>query len=323
MPIKKNDALRYIANLIGLAALSYFATYYFLRLPAQLVLTLFHKSATLQNPIAVPEWVMALINLVLTQAPLALACAVLYFGRMPHARPRLSFARPRDARLWLFTPVFLGFGLLCNIITTLFARFLSQATAYTPPAPGALPDSAGALGIYFIALCVVPAVLEEILVRGLMQGMLVRYGPWFGIIVSSVLFTLLHTNIVSMPGIFALSLVLGLCAWCTGSILPGMILHFCNNVVAFFITLTQQKADFAPMRAMTVYLIIVITVAAFLCLALIITGKIHQSIAPVPHFHDPKNRQSRFERLVTAPVFLGAMVFLTLRALMPLFFAPK
>ncbi|MEG1104652.1 MAG: CPBP family intramembrane glutamic endopeptidase [Oscillospiraceae bacterium] len=314
-----HDPLKYAANLIGLTALAYFAVYFALQIPAQLTVLLFHKSASLQNPIGVPEWVMGVINLVLSQGSLFGACGVLWCGIKEYKFKVISLQMPKGKGIWLFMPVFLGFGLLCNVLTTLLMRVAQSTIQYTPPHEAMLPSTLSARIIYFVAMCVAPAILEEILVRGLMQGMLTRWGPWFAILVSSTLFTLLHTNIIAMPGIFALSVVLGLCAWCTGSVLPGMILHFANNTVAYFVLLAQQNTDFAPMQAIMVYLIVVVTVSALIAIALIISGKVYKQLNPVPHFSDPKNRQSRFERLVTAPVFICAMVLLSARAIIPLF----
>lgn len=107
-------------------------------------------------------------------------------------RLRISVQMPRDGRLWLFVPVFLGAGFLCSLLTTLLQRLLAAFTRYRAPEAIRLPQSGFATFLYFIGMCVVPAVLEELLVRGAMQAVLSRWGTWFSIVVSSVVFTLLH-----------------------------------------------------------------------------------------------------------------------------------
>lgn len=124
-------------------------------------------------------------------------------------RLRISVQMPRDGRLWLFVPVFLGAGFLCSLLTTLLQRLLAAFTRYRAPEAIRLPQSGFATFLYFIGMCVVPAVLEELLVRGAMQAVLSRWGTWFSIVVSSVVFTLLHGDIAQMPSLFILSVLHG------------------------------------------------------------------------------------------------------------------
>ena len=190
---QQNDPLRYAANLTALAAAVYLGVTALLRLAVGQLLRLFNKSATLENPIAVPEWVLGVFNVLLPAAGLAAAFWLLAVGvRATPMRLRISVQMPRDGRLWLFVPVFLGAGFLCSLLTTLLQRLLAAFTRYRAPEAIRLPQSGFATFLYFIGMCVVPAVLEELLVRGAMQAVLSRWGTWFSIVVSSVVFTLLH-----------------------------------------------------------------------------------------------------------------------------------
>ena len=83
------------------------------------------------------------------------------------------------------------------------------------------------------------AVAEEIFFRGyLMQalGSLVR-PPWFGVVVSAVLFALLHG--LQNPALFvdrlAFGLLAGLLVWRTGGLEAGIAAHVVNNVCAYVI----------------------------------------------------------------------------------------
>ncbi|MEG0339423.1 MAG: CPBP family intramembrane glutamic endopeptidase [Oscillospiraceae bacterium] len=318
MAKRRNDFLYYAANLIGFSMAIYFIAYFVLSFLSGLFLPLFFKGATLANPIAVPEWVMGLVNLILSQGSLALAYLIIRLGQTDNVQCNISLAIPHDNRLWLFVPIFLGIGIFLNVITTLFARFASTVTSYKPPAAMPLPNGALGLIIYFIAICVVPAIMEELLVRGAMQGLLMHWGPWFAILVSSFAFALLHSDITAMPSIFILSIILGLTAYCTQSIIPGMFLHFSNNVLAFIVNFAVQKGDSAPTQAFTVYIMAVIIVSALICITLAVKSKVYSQLKAIPRFHDPKNRQSRFERLVCAPVYIAMMVMLSIRAILPL-----
>ena len=102
---QQNDPLRYAANLTALAAAVYLGVTALLRLAVGQLLRLFNKSATLENPIAVPEWVLGVFNVLLPAAGLAAAFWLLAVGvRATPMRLRISVQMPRDGRLWLFVP---------------------------------------------------------------------------------------------------------------------------------------------------------------------------------------------------------------------------
>lgn len=317
---KTRDPLHYAANVIGLSTLLYLGVSALLRLGTGKLFTLFHAEATLENPVAVPEWALGLANLFLPA--LGLLAAYGFAKAAASGSPlawKLTLKLPHKAVLWLFLPVFLGASLLCDLFTSVFQRFLAAHTAYTAPAPVGLPDSGFAMLLYFLGMCVVPALLEELLVRGAMQPMLSRWGVWFSVIVSSAVFTLLHTDVAAMPALFVSSVLLGLAAYCTGSLAVGIGFHFANNVMAFCFLYATQKMDGVSALALTGYLMLLFVLAALGCAVFIWRNKVMSLFRPIPRVYDPKNRQSRFERLATTPLFLLAMLGMAVRAVLPLF----
>ena len=160
---------------------------------------------------------------------------------------------------------------------------------------------------------------EELLVRGAMQAVLSRWGTWFSIVVSSVVFTLLHGDIAQMPSLFILSVLMGLAAYCTGSLALGMALHFAYNTMSFLFLYAAQKMDGVSAFAFAGYLVAVFCVGAVVCLAAIRRLGVMRRFRPIPRVYDPKNRQSRLERLASAPLFPLVMACMALRATWPLF----
>lgn len=315
----QHDPLRYAANLAALSAAGYLGVTALLRFGAEQILHLFHAGATLQNPIAAPEWVLGVLNILLPAAGLAAAFWVVEAGlRATPMRLYVSMRMPRDRRLWLFVPVFLGVGLLCSLLTALVQHLLEAWTRYRAPEQMRLPQSGFATFLYFIGICVVPAFLEELLVRGALQSMLSRWGAWFSIVVSSVMFTLLHSDIAQMPSLFVLSVLMGLAAYCTGSLALGVALHFSYNTMAFLFLYASQKMDGISAFAFGGYLVAVFCVGAVVCLGMIRRLGVMRRFRPIPRVYDPKNRQSRLERLATTPLFLLVMVGMALRAAVPL-----
>lgn len=85
------------------------------------------------------------------------------------------------------------------------------------------------LGIFSIVI--LAPVVEELLFRGAIQGHLMRIwkNPKWAILTSSLIFGIVHGNPVQIPFAIVTGLVLGWVYYRTGSLLPGMLMHFINN----------------------------------------------------------------------------------------------
>lgn len=88
------------------------------------------------------------------------------------------------------------------------------------------------LGLLSIAL--LAPILEEMLFRGAIEGRLLRMwqNPWGAIIVSSLVFGVVHMNPAQIPFAILLGVMFGWLYYRTGSLLPGIIGHVLNNSVA-------------------------------------------------------------------------------------------
>lgn len=93
------------------------------------------------------------------------------------------------------------------------------------------PKILGADGIIIAVLstAVLPAILEEIVVRGIIMQPLRRFGDKFAIVASALIFGIMHGNMVQIPYTVVAGLFLGYLAIATGSLWPSIILHFINN----------------------------------------------------------------------------------------------
>jgi membrane protease YdiL (CAAX protease family) len=82
-----------------------------------------------------------------------------------------------------------------------------------------------------ISVCVQPAIVEEMAFRGVILGGLQHHlNSAEAVVVSALLFMTLHLSIVSFPHLFLLGALLGLLRVKTGSLYPGMLLHFLHNL---------------------------------------------------------------------------------------------
>lgn len=98
----------------------------------------------------------------------------------------------------------------------------------------------GVLGVALLA-----PLLEEVLFRGAIQGALMRFfgRPWPAIILSALLFGIIHMNPVQVVYAALLGIVLGWIYYRTGSLLSVIVGHILNNSLAVVTTLTLSPAD--------------------------------------------------------------------------------
>lgn len=106
------------------------------------------------------------------------------------------------------------------------------------------------LSKYIFSLFIIgllPAIFEETFFRAGMQNLLIRWfkGPWIAIIVTSIVFSLVHISYYGFLVRFALGVVLGLLFYYSGSIWLSILFHFLFNglqVTWLFITSTSATS---------------------------------------------------------------------------------
>lgn len=86
--------------------------------------------------------------------------------------------------------------------------------------------------LYTLSTAIVPAVLEEFALRGIVLGSLRKFGDTFALITTSVCFGIMHGNFEQIPFAFMAGLALGFVTLKTGSLRVAMFIHFFNNFVS-------------------------------------------------------------------------------------------
>ena len=141
--------------------------------------------------------------------------------------------------------VFAGFGLcfVGNIITTYLDVIIEMLTGSgldSIPLPETPKNPLG-IFLFFLSTAVVPALIEEVALRGIIMQPLRRYGDWYAILCSALIFGLMHCNLVQIPFAMIAGIVIGYAVIVTESVWTGVIIHFLNNG---FSVLVSIMADF-------------------------------------------------------------------------------
>ncbi len=114
-----------------------------------------------------------------------------------------------------------------------------------------------------VAVCLVPAVCEELLFRGLIQNRLLkRLSPPVAIMIAACLFSMAHVDVAHALGVLPLGIWLGILAWRCQSIWPAIMGHMINN--AFMIlTIQVEPHQDDPRAAASMSVLLLFTLAAF------------------------------------------------------------
>jgi membrane protease YdiL (CAAX protease family) len=103
--------------------------------------------------------------------------------------------------------------------------------------------------LFVFTAALVAGITEEVGFRGYMQVPLEkRYGPAIGIMIASIVFVVFHLNQAWAPPVllhlFAISVLWGILAFASGSLIPGMISHAVADVFSFSYWWTDVAGTF-------------------------------------------------------------------------------
>lgn len=96
----------------------------------------------------------------------------------------------------------------------------------------------------FIAVLIIgasAAICEETLFRGVISKGFDRFGTVTSLIITSILFGILHRDIQKGVSTILLGALIGFIVYRTGSIYAGMVAHFTNNTAAVLLTFGAAK----------------------------------------------------------------------------------
>ena len=135
-----------------------------------------------------------------------------------------------------------GIGFLCFFINIAVSSLFNGILSFTgydfskfASGSGSADMSVGNFFIDLFIVAVLPAICEEVLHRGIVLQGIKHAGFKKAILISSLLFALLHFNIQQVAYAFVIGLVLGFVAVVSKNIWPSIIIHFTNNAVSVYL----------------------------------------------------------------------------------------
>ncbi len=196
-------------------------------------------------------------------------------------------------------------GWFYNVLRT-FGIEATQPELYSPETP------AGRIA-YFISVVILPAFVEEMLLRGAVMQSLRPFGDTFALILSSVLFGMLHMNFVQMPYAFIMALCIGYFVMRSGSLWVGVIIHLINNGTATLLEFYTEDIGLAPSSAIDMVFDIIFIIMGFI--ALLVLVKNHKDLFRLDGYRGALSVSERVKCFSVSPVFVVAAVVMLIKSL--------
>lgn len=173
---------------------------------------------------------MVTVQLIYLVATVGLPAVIMALLLTSHARRTLKLVWPRFSML--ATGVILAFSL-----QPLVLEMMAWLDPYFPPLPPGAKQLMDAMGteqvplwLTFAAFAIAPAICEELAFRGFILSGLQHSGRrWLPIVLSALLFGVIHMIPKQQFNAALLGVVIGLLAARSGSLLPGVLFHLIFN----------------------------------------------------------------------------------------------
>lgn len=250
------------ANGIGAAYSSMIAITFFLQLAIILATALFsgftNMTALLKDSIF--SLVMQIVTSILMfTVPYIVVAKILKYN----ISNLVELRKPKTNAFFPLLCIGLGVCALSEIFTNILASLLSSF-GITPDMPQM--ESGNTLEgkiLYVLAIAVVPPLVEEFALRGVVLSILKKFGDGFAIVVSALMFGFMHGNLIQIPFAFVAGLGLGFVAVKSGSLWGAILLHAVVNTVSIVTQFISDafSAEVANL-AYSVYLIAALIIGA-------------------------------------------------------------
>jgi len=175
------------------------------------------------------EWVVViLLQLLIFALP-----AALYLWKFcsKDFLQRLKLRPPRLTQIWFLfcmLAVMISGSLLCEILTGGIASLTGNFTLYDSFVAKA--SGGGEIVFLILAYCLLPALCEELVFRGILCAEYDRYGAVISITLSSLFFAMLHFSFPLFLNYLVLGALLAAVWYATRSLIATAILHFLYNL---------------------------------------------------------------------------------------------
>ena len=99
----------------------------------------------------------------------------------------------------------------------------------------------------YVAIGILAPLAEEVVFRGsilrTLLGIMSKKNHWVAIMISAAIFGVVHANLAQFVNALLMGLLLGWMYYRTGSLVPGILLHWVNNTMAYVLANIMPQSD--------------------------------------------------------------------------------
>lgn len=179
-----------------------------------------------------------------------------------------------DMTLYSFTAALFSV-MLCGCLSTWWSLLFEQLGGWLYSSSIPVPTTYEELIVSILLVGVTPGICEELLFRGALMGAWERRGTVKAVVVTSVLFALLHGSVLGLPVQLLMGFALGYVVVVSDSLYAGMTFHTVYNSFTIFLNYlsARQPSVSDALSRMTVSEYIAVTGGyASLLLETLLTG---------------------------------------------------
>lgn len=122
----------------------------------------------------------------------------------------------------------------------------------------AAPITAAELIVAIFVIGIIPAIFEEFLFRGIVDGSMSELNTRAAVIFSSVMFAVLHADIYNFAGYILMGGILTGLVRRTGTVYSAMTFHFANNITALLLSFFNSELVYTPIFTISIFVLGVI-----------------------------------------------------------------
>lgn len=292
----------FLSNCFGLCVLGFLLLQQFILviIEAMGLYDLYRNNSLFQTALNIP------ITLIAIGVPFYIAFT---FLRKKNLIGELPLNPPKSPKT---TVLLIGLGLLAcsfgNIVSSVFVVGLNSiGITLTSPSVD-VPEGVFGKILFILYVAVLPALLEEFAIRGVVMQPLRRYGDGFAIIASSLIFALMHGNWVQAPFAFIAGIGIGYTVVLSGSMWTGIIIHLVNNLFSATMSILQSAVSENVYDAVVLISSAAIAMFGLICVAVFVFS--HEKLY-VPNFCHSTYTGINFLRFIFSPLMVIALGIMT------------
>lgn len=202
--------------------------------------------------------------------------------------------RMSNRHIFTFAALALGTFLLTQSVQFFWFRLLDvigvDYAIPTTPINGILGFVFG-----FIFVVIMPAITEEFLFRGIvMRSIAGVYGGAKAVLISALLFSLMHMNIANLPTTFIVGLTIGFAVYKSNCMKAGVIMHATHNGIVLILSMLKLTSNDATTTELFHPMIVIYAVLGALIMLVTmllihrrgaLPGTLAATKAAIPHKH--------------------------------------